>query len=109
MHRETSSGKTRSPRSAAMWRAGVDCVPKQQRRTEDMLDAVAIFTKGGVVLWSFYFVQQNSVTINDMICTVLLEDRITPRWRLISLSLSCSLSGTRSNVSLCRWDTNTLA
>eukprot|EP00922_Rhytidocystis_sp_ex-Travisia-forbesii_P047862 GHVS01071365.1.p1 GENE.GHVS01071365.1~~GHVS01071365.1.p1 ORF type:complete len:447 (+),score=69.88 GHVS01071365.1:72-1412(+) len=40
-----------------------------------MIDAISIFTKGGVVLWSYYFIRLKDCPFNELVQTVLLEER----------------------------------
>ncbi|CEM02492.1 unnamed protein product [Vitrella brassicaformis CCMP3155] len=40
-----------------------------------MIDAITIFTNGGVVLWSYCFIKLKGDPINQLIKTVLLEER----------------------------------
>lgn len=43
-----------------------------------MLDKIAIFTKGGIVLWSKTFATLQGNPINELVQTVLLEVRPSP-------------------------------
>eukprot|EP00922_Rhytidocystis_sp_ex-Travisia-forbesii_P002554 GHVS01003794.1.p1 GENE.GHVS01003794.1~~GHVS01003794.1.p1 ORF type:complete len:642 (+),score=120.67 GHVS01003794.1:122-2047(+) len=40
-----------------------------------MIDAISIFTKGGVVLWSYYFIRYKNCPFTQLVQTVLLEER----------------------------------
>lgn len=40
-----------------------------------MIDAISIFTKGGVVLWSYCFIKLKDAPIDRLVQTVLLEER----------------------------------
>ncbi|KAF8821171.1 signal recognition particle receptor alpha subunit [Cardiosporidium cionae] len=59
-----------------------------------MIDAFSIFTKGGVVLWSFFFIKLKENPFDRLVKTVLLEERagelfavLTPfnvKWKLVN-------------------------